>query len=117
MSNEKFELKEGQGTLWTDGLECIGRGVVKKNGNDVRVAIIRSQDKDGKPRFEVFESDGLLYFNPPSDKNSENSPDYSSKVKLSGDKVKFSSWENVSQRGTKYLSVKIKPVEEGDVPF
>ena len=113
MSDSKFEIKDNEGTLWISDSEVIGRGKIKRDGQDVHVALVKSVDQDGSNKFEMMVSCGLIYFNPPEEKHSENSPDYSGKVTFMGKSVRAAFWENVSQKGTRYISAKVKD-QEGD---
>ena len=129
MSDSKFEIKDNEGTLWTANAEVIGRGKIKRNGQDAHVSLVKTIEQDGSTRFEMMQSCGLIYFNPPEDKHSQNSPDYSGKVTFMGDSVRAAFWENVSQKGTRYISAKVKDQdgqgggyvkprsENQDVPF
>ena len=127
MSDSKFEIKDNEGTLWISDSEVIGRGKIKRDGQDAHVALVKSVDQDGSSKFEMMVSCGLIYFNPPEEKHSENSPDYSGKVTFMGKSVRAAFWENVSQKGTRYISAKVKDQEGGgydkprseneDIPF
>ena len=127
MSDSKFEIKDNEGTLWVSDSEVIGRGKIKRDGQDVHVALVKSVDQDGSNKFEMMVSCGLIYFNTPEDKHSENSPDYSGKVTFMGQSVRAAFWENVSQKGTRYISAKVKDQDGGgydkpsseneDIPF
>lgn len=113
---DKYEIKENEGTFWTNEIEILGRGKIKRQGKEIHAALIKSKKRDGEFQYELMQSCGLLYFNPPSEKRTEATPDFSGKVNLDG-RIRASLWENVSERGTKYLNVKVKDVESSDPPF
>tara|TARA_Y100000996_G_scaffold85987_1_gene59793 strand:- start:9591 stop:9941 length:351 start_codon:yes stop_codon:yes gene_type:complete len=116
MSNSKYEIKENEGTLWTSGNECLGRGKIKRKGKEIHAALVKSIKPDGTAQYELMQSCGLIYFNTPEDKKGETSPDFSGKVTLDGN-IRASLWENVSDKGTKYMNVKIKDAGDAEVPF
>ena len=117
MSSSKYEIKENEGTLWSKGSECLGRGKIKRKGKEIHAALIKSIKPDGTAQYELMQSCGLIYFNTPEQKkDEERSPHFSGKVTLDGN-IRASIWENVSDKGTKYMNVKTKDIEDAEVPF
>lgn len=114
--SDKYELKENEGTFWTSNIEILGRGKIKRKGKEIHAALVKSTKPDGTNQYELMQSCGLIYFNAPEEKKGDSSPDFSGKVTMDG-AIRASLWENVSERGTKYLNVKIKDVESNDIPF
>jgi hypothetical protein len=117
MTDKKFELKEGEGTLWTNDCEILGRGKMLLNGRDVIVSLVKSKDKEGNPKHELMVSAGLIYFNVPEEKRKENSPDFSGKVNLFKNWVRVSIWDNIGNTGRRYFNIKSRPAEDEEVPF
>ena len=116
MTDNKYEIKNNEGTLWTTGLQILCRGTINRNNQEGYVALVSHNDKEGKPIYELMKSCGVVYFNTPPDKHGDHSPDYSGTITLDGI-AKASLWENVSQRGTKYFNIKFKDKEDTDSPF
>ena len=112
-----YVTKENEGTLWVDNLSVVGRGKIKIKGTEVQAAVVQSNDREGNKKYELMLSTGLIYFNSPDKKASDKSPDYSGSVSIAGEKMKVSIWDNTSERGTHYYSVKLKTSEDPEIPF
>ena len=112
-----YEMKELEGTLWVEDAKVLGKGKIRVNNHDQHYAIIESKTRDGSKMYEVMVSLGLVYFNAPEDKKSEKSPDISGTISVAGQKMRASFWNNTSQAGKEYISAKLKPAEDADIPF
>lgn len=103
------------GAMFPDNAaKVLGRGNVKINGEKVFCAIVESKDRKGDTMRELMVSAGKVYINKPENKPKESSPDLGGNIMLNGMKYRFSGWNNVSQNGNEYVSVKLK---ENETPF
>ena len=122
--NDKYEMKEGQGSLWEREPESTGGGLVSENckviqkgrikidGEDRYSAILEYYDKiQGTKKSELVISVGLLHENKPQDKKDEKSPDIYGAITFNKKSYKFGGWANQTKYGKNYTGVNLKPKE------
>ena len=120
--NDKYEMKEGQGSLWesepngdlvSENCKVIGKGKIKIEGKDRYSAILEYYDKrNGTKKSELVISVGLLHENKPQDKKGKNSPDIYGAITFNNNPYKFGGWANETKYGKKYTGVQLQPKED-----
>lgn len=108
------------GTLWRETESVIhvkGSITHKQTGEKRYVALCESKNNEGKSKYELLMSLGLVYVNSADNKFSDASPDVSGTVKLDLEDWKFASWKKESEQGVPYSSVSLSPPKKKDVPF
>lgn len=112
----KYVQKDMEGKLFSNaGDELIGVGNVKISGRDNQLAFVKRVTKDGKPYYDLMQSVGKIYMN---QKTTPNHPDMGGTVEIGGDTLRASLWQNTTQYGASYVSVKVSPKEPAkDIPF
>jgi len=80
----------------------ILQGKLNMNGNDLRIALIKTKTKDGREIIEVYTKSGVLFSN---NKTSENQPDYSGPVEMQHvvGEMRVAAWKKAKD-GSPYLS-------------
>lgn len=109
------------GTLWTE-TECVihkkGSITHRVTGEKRYIAICESKNNEGKSKYELMMSLGLIYVNNADKKFDEKSPDISGPVTVDLEEWKFGGWRKESEQGTPYTSVSLSlPKNKSDVPF
>ena len=81
--NDKYEIKEGQGSLWHENnCKVIRKGKIKIDGQERYSSILEYTNNNGEKKYELAISAGILYINNPEDKKSEKI-----EIKIDGIKV------------------------------
>tara|TARA_R110000787_G_scaffold48785_1_gene117200 strand:+ start:10 stop:369 length:360 start_codon:yes stop_codon:yes gene_type:complete len=115
-------IKKGwKGSLWHETESVIHRkGSITNNetGEKRYIAICESKNNEGKIKFEIMMSLGLVYQNAPEQKFSNSTPDIGGKITLDTEEWKFGGWKNESEKGTPYTNVSLAELQKKeDVPF
>lgn len=109
----KYEVKELSGSLWKESnCEVIRKGTIKINGETKYASILKYTHNDGSEKYELVFSAGLLYVNNDKDKLKDTTPDIGGPITYNDKVYKFGAWKNVTDSGTPYLSVNLKPKED-----
>lgn len=113
MSDEKYEMKDNSGSLFHETRVTVPRkGKFKINGKERYGAILKYEDQNGKEKYELVQSLGLLHYNSPESKKNPGTPDIGGKITLvdSDDpdyKVyKCGGYANQTQSGIDYTGLK-----------
>ena len=113
--SDKFELKEGQGSLWHESnCKVVRKGKVKIDGEERYSAILKYTHSDGSEKYELVFSAGLLYLNPEDEKQNENSPDLKGSIIFSDTVYRFGGWRNVKDNGEEWTSVRLTPKDDSN---
>ena len=113
MSDGKFEMKEGQGSLWHENnCKVIRKGKIKIQNEERYASILEYTNNGGEKKYELSISVGLLYLNKPEDKKSEKSPDIGGAITFNDTKYTFGGWRNVRDNGDEWTGIQLKPKEE-----
>jgi|TARA_B100000085_G_scaffold178369_1_gene162700 hypothetical protein len=123
MAKEKYEMKDNSGSLFHETKVTVPRkGKFKINGIERYGAILKYEDRDGKEKYELVQSLGLLHYNPPEEKKNPLTPDIGGKITLvdssdPNNKVfKCGGYANTTQSGVDYTGLKFTPYDsEGNL--
>ena len=111
---EKYENKEGTGSLWHEtNCTVVRKGKIKIDGKD-RYAAILKYTYQGVDKYELSLSAGALYINEPENKQSEKSPDIGGKIRFNNVVYKFGGWRNMQDNGDERTGVKLTPAEDNE---
>lgn len=115
--NDKYEMKEGQGSLWHENnCKVIRKGKIKIDGQERYSSILEYTNNNGEKKYELAISAGILYINNPEDKKSEKSPDIGGAITFNNTKFTFGGWRNIRDNGEEWTGVQLKPKDEKPFP-
>ena len=110
---DSYEMKNNSGSLFHETRVTVPRkGKFKLNDKEVYGAILKYEDKNGKAKYELVASLGLLHYNSPESKRSETTPDIGGKITWNGTVYKCGGYANQTQQGTDYTSLRFTPYDE-----
>lgn len=111
---DKFEMKEGTGSLWHEtNCTVVRKGKIKIDGQE-RYASILKYTHQGVDKYELSISIGLLHINEPENKQSEKSPDIGGKVTFNNVPYRFGGWRNIQDNGEERTGVKLSPIQDNE---
>lgn len=115
--SDKYELREGQGSLWHEN-NCVvvRKGKIKVDGEDRYASILKYTHSDGSEKYELTFSAGLLRINTEAEKLNEKSPDIYGAITFNKQQYKFGGWRNTKDNGEEWTGVKLTPREEAPFP-
>jgi hypothetical protein len=87
----EFEKKELKGRMWSEqNAKVVWKGPIHINGKDEYFTILKTEVQ-GKPKFEILKSCGLLYLK--DDQSKPNAPDIGGPITHEKIAYKFGGWE------------------------
>lgn len=100
MTQQYDETDSGAAFPPKDNTKLILTGPINDNGNDTRIAVVKSTLPDGRQIFDLFEKVGTLF-----DNEAENpkAPNYTGPW---GNR-RIAAWAKESDNGQRYMSMKI----------
>lgn len=114
MIDDKQYDDEKKGYLWHENNSKIERkGSFMINGIKRYGAIVKSENAQGEPKYEMMMSIGLLHLN--ADKTNERTPDMGGKVTIDGVVYKQGCWAKESNNGTPFTSIGFREEKEDQV--
>ena len=114
MTDDKQYDDEKKGYLWHENNSKIERkGSFMINGIKRYGAIVKSENAQGEPKYEMMMSIGLLHLN--ADKTNERTPDMGGKVTIDGVVYKQGCWAKESNNGTPFTSIGFREEKEDQV--
>ena len=109
--------KELKGYLWNETQSTVvKKGTIQIKGKEEYAAIVRSVNNEGKEKYELMISAGLLHVNKEEDKKSPKSPDIGGPITFGDVVYKFGGWARTSEKGNEYTSVSLQVKENEDAP-
>tara|TARA_A100001391_G_C4834294_1_gene215086 strand:+ start:71 stop:487 length:417 start_codon:yes stop_codon:yes gene_type:complete len=103
-----------KGALWAETQsEVTNRGHIMINGEKHYCVVVKSQNKEGKTKYELMVSAGLVHEK--NEKSTDRSPDLGGNVTVAGNRYRFGGWSNETNAGLNYLSCSLR--ENVDAPF
>lgn len=110
MSDAKYVMKEGQGSLWHEtNCSVVRKGKVMIDGQERYASIIKYSTPNSPDKYELAISAGLLKIIPDEDKRDVNaSPDISGLITFNDKTYKFGGWRRVKEEtGQEWTNVKL----------
>jgi|MDSY01.1.fsa_nt_gb hypothetical protein len=108
-----YQAPANRGSLWHENnVKVVRKGKIKFGEKEKYCSILKFEDKDGNEKFELAVSVGLLHYNSPEEKRSPKSPDIYGKITWEDEVYKFGGYANVTDNGTEYTGVRLRPESE-----
>lgn len=111
--SDKYEMKEGQGSLWHESnCNVVRKGKIKVDGEERYASILKYTHPDGSEKYELTFSAGLLRINTDEEKLNEKSPDIYGSITFNNQAYKFGGWRNIRDNGEEWTGVKLTPKDD-----
>lgn len=111
---EKFELNEGQGSLWHEkDVKVVRKGKIKIEGTDRYASILEyTNPNTNEKKYELSISGGLLHLVAQEDKQNDKSPDMYGNITFNNTTYKAAFWRNVRDTGQEWTGVQLQVRED-----
>lgn len=104
MTEKKDDTNSGALFAVQQEQELLGQGKLNVKGYDRRIAVISGIDSDGNASTDVYMKIGRIW---KQDSDKENAPNSTGQIKVGNTKYRIAIWNNKSDKGVEYRSIKL----------